>query len=103
MGVLIDFFSDTVTQPTRAMRQAMAEAEVGDEQRGEDPTTRSLEVRVAQILGLEAASFLPSATMANAIAIQLHCGPGDEDQKQHGAMADGQLQVHSHENATACF
>ncbi len=78
MGVLIDFFSDTVTQPTRAMRQAMAEAEVGDEQRGEDPTTRSLEVRVAQILGLEAASFLPSATMANAIAIQLHCGPGDE-------------------------
>lgn len=78
MRVLIDLFSDTVTKPTPAMRQAMAEAEVGDEQRGEDPTTRALEERMARLLGLEATSFLPSATMANAIAIQLHCGPGDE-------------------------
>jgi len=75
---MIDLFSDTVTRPTRAMRSAMAEAEVGDEQRGEDPTTRKLEQRAAELLGQEAATFLPSATMANAIAIQLFCGPGDE-------------------------
>ena len=75
---MIDLFSDTVTRPTRAMRSAMAEAEVGDEQRGEDPTTRRLEQRAAELLGQEAATFLPSATMANAIAIQLFCGPGDE-------------------------
>lgn len=60
------------------MRSAMAEAEVGDEQRGEDPTTRRLEERAAELLGQETATFLPSATMANAIAIQLFCGPGDE-------------------------
>ncbi len=75
---MIDLFSDTVTRPTRAMRAAMAEAEVGDEQRGEDPTTRRLEERAAELLGQETATFLPSATMANAIAIQLFCGPGDE-------------------------
>lgn len=75
---MIDLFSDTVTRPTRPMRQAMAEAEVGDEQRGEDPTTRLLEERTAELLGQEAATFLPSATMANQIAIQLFCGPGDE-------------------------
>ncbi|MBX3166372.1 MAG: aminotransferase class I/II-fold pyridoxal phosphate-dependent enzyme [Candidatus Eremiobacteraeota bacterium] len=75
---MIDLFSDTVTRPTLAMRSAMAEAEVGDEQRGEDPTTRRLEERAAELLGQETATFLPSATMANAIAIQLFCGPGDE-------------------------
>ena len=75
---MIDLFSDTVTRPTAPMRAAIANAEVGDEQRGEDPTTRILEERVASLLGLEAATFLPSATMANAIAIQLFCGPGDE-------------------------
>lgn len=75
---MIDLFSDTVTRPTRAMRAAMAEAEVGDEQRGEDPTTRRLEERAAELMGQETATFLPSATMANAIAIQLFCGPGDE-------------------------
>jgi threonine aldolase len=60
------------------MREAMASAEVGDEQRGEDPTTRALEERTAELLGKQMATFLPSATMANAIALQLHCGPGDE-------------------------
>lgn len=75
---MIDLFSDTVTRPSTGMRLAMANAEVGDEQRGEDPTTRELEQQIARLLGLEAATFLPSATMANAIAIQLQCGPGDE-------------------------
>lgn len=75
---MIDLFSDTVTRPTPAMRTAIAEAEVGDEQRGEDPTTRRLEERAAELLGQETSTFLPSATMANAIAIQLFCGPGDE-------------------------
>lgn len=75
---MIDLYSDTLTRPTAAMRSAMAEAEVGDEQRGEDPTTRRLEERAAELLGQETSTFLPSATMANAIAIQLFCGPGDE-------------------------
>lgn len=75
---MIDLFSDTITRPTPAMRAAMAAAEVGDEQRGEDPTTRRLEERAAELLGQETSTFLPSATMANAIAIQLFCGPGDE-------------------------
>ena len=76
--MMIDLFSDTVTRPTQAMLQAMMAAQVGDEQRGEDPTTLALEQQVAQMLGQQAATFLPSATMANAIAIQLFCGPGDE-------------------------
>lgn len=75
---MIDLFSDTVTQPTEAMRLAISKAIVGDEQRGEDPTTLELEGRVCQLLRKDRALFLPSATMANAIAIQLHCGPGDE-------------------------
>lgn len=75
---MIDLFSDTVTRPTTGMRLAMANAEVGDEQRGEDPTTSALEQLTARMLGQDAATFLPSATMANAIAIQLQCGPGDE-------------------------
>ncbi|MFN8607479.1 MAG: GntG family PLP-dependent aldolase [Vulcanimicrobiota bacterium] len=75
---MIDLFSDTVTRPSPPMRAAMAAAEVGDEQRGEDPTTRRLEERAAELLGQETSTFLPSATMANAIAIQLFCGPGDE-------------------------
>jgi threonine aldolase len=74
----IDLFSDTLTQPTAAMKQAMIEAPLGDEQKGEDPTTRALEEKVAKLLGQEAALFFPSATMANEIAIRLHCEPGDE-------------------------
>ena len=74
----IDLFSDTVTQPTDAMRQAMAMAPVGDEQLGEDPTTAQLETRMSELLGTSAAMFFPSATMANEVAIRLHCQPGDE-------------------------
>ncbi len=75
---MIDLSSDTATRPTPGMREAIARAEVGDEQRGEDPTTARLEQRGAELLGTERALFLPTATMANAIAMQLHCGPGDE-------------------------
>ena len=75
---LIDLRSDTVTTPTPAMRRAMAEAEVGDDVYGEDPTVIALEGRTAELLGKEAALFVPSGTMANQIAVGLHAGPGDE-------------------------
>ena len=75
---LIDLYSDTQTKPSPGMRKAMAEAEVGDEQRGEDPTTNLLQDRVADLLGKEAAVFLPSGTMCNQIAMLVHCRPGDE-------------------------
>lgn len=75
---MIDLRSDTVTRPTPAMRRVMAEAEVGDDVMGEDPTVRGLEERFARLLGKEAALFTPSGTMANQIAIGVHAGPGDE-------------------------
>lgn len=75
---MIDLYSDTQTRPSAAMRQAMAAAEVGDEQRGEDPTVNALNERVAELLGKEAAVFLPSGTMCNEIALLVHCRPGDE-------------------------
>ncbi len=75
---LIDLYSDTQTKPSPGMRRAMAEAEVGDEQRGEDPTTNRLQERTADLLGKEAAMFLPSGTMCNQIAMLVHCRPGDE-------------------------
>ena len=68
---MIDLRSDTVTRPTPAMRQAMAEAEVGDDVYGEDPTVNALEAEVAGLFGHEAALFAPSGSMANQIAIQL--------------------------------
>ena len=71
-------FADTSTRPTPAMRQAMAQAEVGDEQRGEDPTVNALSERVADLLGHEAAMFLPSGTMCNQVAVSTHCRAGDE-------------------------
>ncbi len=74
----IDLRSDTVTRPTAAMRRAMAEAEVGDDVYGEDPTVKALERRTAELLGKEAALFVPSGTMANQIAVGLHTSPGDE-------------------------
>jgi threonine aldolase len=74
----IDFRSDTVTKPTPAMRRAMAEAEVGDDVYGEDPTVQKLEERIAERLGLEAALYVPSGTQANQIAMGLHCRQGDE-------------------------
>jgi len=74
----IDLRSDTVTRPTAAMRQAMAEAEVGDDVFGEDPTIRRLEERVAELLGKEAALYVPSGTMANQIALAVLSHSGDE-------------------------
>jgi threonine aldolase len=75
---LIDLASDTKTRPTAAMRAAMAAAEVGDERANEDPTVNRLVVRCAEMLGKEAAVFLPSGTMANEIALAVHCRPGEE-------------------------
>ncbi len=77
-AVRINLFSDTQTRPTPAMRQAIARAEVGDEQSFDDPSVNALCERVAALLGKEAAVFLPSGTMCNEIAIQVHCRPGDE-------------------------
>jgi threonine aldolase len=74
----VNLFSDTQTRPTPAMRKAMAEAEVGDEQRFDDPTVNALQERVAALLEKEAALFLPSGTMCNAIGFRLHLRPGDE-------------------------
>lgn len=74
---MIDLRSDTATRPTAGMRAAIAAAEVGDEQRREDPSVRALEERVAALLGHEAGVFVPTATMANQIALKLHSRPGD--------------------------
>lgn len=75
---LIDLRSDTVTRPTTAMRRAMADAEVGDDQYGEDPTVRWLEARFAELVGKEAAVFVASGTMGNLVALLSHCQRGDE-------------------------
>jgi threonine aldolase len=75
---MIDLRSDTATQPTQAMRAAIAAAEVGDEQRGEDPTVLELEHRAAAFLGQAAAVYVPTATMANQIAVRILTEPGDE-------------------------
>ncbi len=75
---LINLYSDTQTRPTPAMRQAMAEAPVGDEQKGEDPSVNRLCAMTAELVGKEDAVFLPSGTMCNEIAILVHCRKGDE-------------------------
>ncbi len=75
---MIDLRSDTVTQPSKAMRAAMAGARVGDDQYGEDPTVNLLQERIAALLGKEAALFVPSGTMANQIGLRLLTRPGDE-------------------------
>jgi len=75
---VVDLRSDTITRPTPAMRRAMAEAEVGDDVYGEDSTTNALQQRVADLLGKEAAIFVPSGSMANQTAIRAHTSPGDE-------------------------
>jgi threonine aldolase len=74
----IDLRSDTVTRPTEAMRAAMAAAPVGDDQYGEDPTTNLLQERVAELLGKQAALWLPSGTMANQVALRVLTRPGDD-------------------------
>jgi len=75
---IVDLRSDTVTQPTPAMREAMAKAKVGDDVYGEDSTVNHLQEMAAEMLGKEAGLFLPSGTMGNLIAVLTHCGRGDE-------------------------
>jgi len=75
---MIDLRSDTVTRPTPAMRAVMAAAEVGDDVLGDDPTVAALEGRVAEVLGKEAAVYMPSGTMTNEVAVRTHTEPGDE-------------------------
>lgn len=89
--VRIDLYSDTRTKPTPAMRRAMAEAEVGDEQAFEDPTVNRLCRMAAELLGKEDAVFLPSGTMCNQISFRVWCEPGDEiilDQIAHPATSE---------------
>lgn len=88
----IDLYSDTKTKPSAGMRKAMADAEVGDEQKQEDPTVNRLRERICELLGTEDAVFLPSGTMANQIAIRVHCRPGDEviaDKTAHIITSEG--------------
>ena len=75
---MIDLRSDTVTQPTAAMREAMLSAPVGDDVFGDDPTVNALHERIAQITGKEAALFMPSGTQSNLCALMAHCERGDE-------------------------
>jgi threonine aldolase len=75
---IVDLRSDTVTRPTAAMRQAMAHADVGDDVIDGDPTVDRLQRRTAELLGKEAAIYMPSGSMTNQIAIRIHCKPGDE-------------------------
>src|SRR3954468_21443497 len=74
---MIDLYSDTLTKPSTAMRRAIADAEVADEQRREDPTTNKLQPMVADLPGKESAAFLPSGAMCNAVAIRTHTQPGE--------------------------
>jgi threonine aldolase len=80
---MVNLYSDTQTRPTAEMRRAMAEAEVGDEQHFWDPTVNALCERVAELLGFEAAVFLPSGTMCNEIAFRLHIRPGGDEAILH--------------------
>jgi threonine aldolase len=84
-AIEVDLYSDTVTRPTPEMRRFMCEAEVGDEQKHEDPTVNLLQEMVADLLGKEAALFLPSGTMCNEIALRVHCRPGEEMLAHHTA------------------
>ena len=78
MNAMIDLRSDTVTQPSPGMREAMANASVGDDVYGEDPTVNLLQERLAGMLGFEAALFVPTGTQSNLIGVMTHCGRGDE-------------------------
>ena len=78
MSEIVDLRSDTVTKPTPEMRAAMAEAEVGDDVFGGDPTINRLQERVAELLGKEAAIYVPSGSMANQTSLRTHTQPGDE-------------------------
>ena len=90
-AIVADLLSDTLTRPTRAMRHAMASAEVGDDVFGEDPTVRALEERVAGLLGHEAGLFTPTGSLANQLGMRLHVAPGQEvvaDQAAHVVRAE---------------
>ncbi len=84
-NIRIDLYSDTLTKPSREMRKFMSEAEVGDEQKKEDPTINLLLEMVCDLLGKEDALFLPSGTMCNQIAFRVYCRPGDEIIMDHTA------------------
>lgn len=88
---IIDLRSDTVTRPTAAMRAAMAAAAVGDDVFDEDPTVHRLQDRVAELLGMEAALFVPSGTMGNQICVRLHTQPGDE------LLCEADCHIYNHE------
>jgi threonine aldolase len=103
---VINLYSDTQTKPTEALRRAIASAEVADEQRLADPTTNRLQERVAELLGHEAALFLPSGTMCNQISLRLHARPGGDelilDRTAHPIIAEAggpaqnsQLMIHA--------
>ena len=94
---IIDLRSDTVTKPSQEMRDAMLTAEVGDDVYGEDPTVNLLQERVADILGKEAALFVPSGVMANQIALKVHTQPGDE------VIVESESHVFNYETAGAAF
>jgi threonine aldolase len=89
---MIDLRSDTCSRPTRAMREAMADAEVGDDVYGDDPTVKALEARIAEILSKEDAVYMPTGTMTNQVGIRAHTEPGDAvifDQNAHVYMLEG--------------
>ncbi len=77
-GTVVDLRSDTVTRPSAAMRQAMAQAQVGDDVFGDDPTVNRLQAKIAEMLGFERALLFPSGTQSNLAALMSHCGRGDE-------------------------
>ena len=93
----VPLISDTESKPTPAMRQAIASAEVGDEQRGEDPTVNRLQQRVADLLGKEAALWFPGGTMCNFVAIKVHTKPGD------AIVADAMAHIIRAESAGVAF
>lgn len=95
MPPLVDLFSDTQTRPTAGMREAMARAEVGDEQSGSDPTTNALCARVAALLGMEDGVFMPSGTLCNLVAILVQTKAGDE------IVVDDQSHIFNTEAASA--
>ena len=90
---IVPLISDTESKPTAAMRKAIARAEVGDEQRGEDPTVNTLQQRDAELLGKEAALWFPGGTMCNFVAIKVHTKPGD------AIVADGMAHIIRAESA----
>jgi len=94
---IIDLRSDTVTKPSREMREAMLNAEVGDDVYGEDPTVNRLQERVAEILGKEAALFVPSGVMANQLALKTQTQPGDE------VIVESESHIFNYETAGAAF